>query len=729
MTAAVAAQEVPLTGVQYGPAPFDRQNPQVASDGTNFLAAWRDGRTSNGDRSIFAARFAPDGRLLDEPTAIAVPDARDDAPAFASNSAPAVAWTGRLFVVAWSDPALGLQRVRIDRDGRLLDARPLAIAGTGDVSSGAAATAGGRTLIVWDRHAMTEGKEALGATLLDEDGEVLIDRVTIASGLDHDIVVASNGNGFLATWLRWNGTNQMLMVASISRDGVVGTPRQVNLSTAAPLIAANNGEYLVTYATATRNLVMERFDTNGNSLGASAPTIGLTDSMTAFALGPYGSGYIYTYATWEGFSRALLVDRGGNVFENRIFNVSHGSMAFASNGSVTAVVWPEADSRYAQPVRMYARVLDEQGAPTLISRSAPWQSEVRAATNGNGYLAAFLDWPAGRSLRVARVSANGARLDGDGILIDDANVQEPAQVAFDGSNYVVAWKRANQCELRVTRVTPDGALLDGPRGRVTVPACADFAIGSNGTETLLVWNEFGSDQQWSIFAQRLKQDGTLDPSILRIPARDHFGSQFSIAWSHGTWLVAWREAYVAVPQWQFPIYQYNVLATRISAGGTLLDGVPIVVAESILEESVPAVAASDRDFFVAWREIQPARRSNILARRIGLDGVPGTVVEVGQGNVDFRYTTSIELSVLPAGANYLVAWEDEGDLFTATAGSGIRTPLTASRDDERNVTLLPSPAGLAAFYERVAGESEYGKVSRAFVRFLGIAPRGRAARH
>src|ERR1044071_1626484 len=41
------AQEVPVTGVQYGPAPFQRQSPQMASDGTNFLVAWRDARAGN----------------------------------------------------------------------------------------------------------------------------------------------------------------------------------------------------------------------------------------------------------------------------------------------------------------------------------------------------------------------------------------------------------------------------------------------------------------------------------------------------------------------------------------------------------------------------------------------------------------------------------------------------------------------------------------------------------
>lgn len=90
LAAPVLPQEIPLTGVQYGAAPGSRNNPQLASDGTNFLAAWRDGRGGSGYEPIFAARIAPDGRMLDEPTGIAVPDAHDVPPTSTTNSPPAV---------------------------------------------------------------------------------------------------------------------------------------------------------------------------------------------------------------------------------------------------------------------------------------------------------------------------------------------------------------------------------------------------------------------------------------------------------------------------------------------------------------------------------------------------------------------------------------------------------------------------------------------------------------
>jgi hypothetical protein len=728
------AQESPVTGVQYGPAPFQRQSPQMASDGTNFLVAWRDERDGNGSGSVFAARISPDGRLLDEPTAIGIPDGRDRDASGYTNSPPAVMWTGSVFVVAWSDPVLrAMQLVRIDRDGRVLDARPRTVSGDEYLNWNASASTGDRSLIVRGSFTADNGSDVLCATLLDSHGDVLIDRISISRlYIDSNIVVASNGSGFLVGWLRWMNGGFTLMLAPVSRDGVLGAAREAGLTTAEPLIAANGGDYLVAYANETTNVTMRRFDANGNARGG-ASTLAIKrpqqDVSLYAAMVPYGGGYLYAYTVWQDRSlHALLVDRDGGFLEWRSLNKYNGAedtVALGTNGSATAVAWTHTDSPLAPPYRMYARIVESQSDDTLLSRSAPFQSKVRAATNGNGYLAAFTNWPAGSELRVARVNANGERLDAEGIFIDD-EVRQAPQVAFDGSNYVVAWMRGDDAgPLRMTRVAPDGTLLDGVRGKVVVPSCTAFGIGSNGAGTLFVWNTFNGPS--AIRAQRMKQDGTLDPAVMQLPSREQSGSQFSVAWSRGTWLVAWRESQF-IQFWQsMALYQYNVLAARISDGGTVLDGVSIVIAESPRAESAPVVAANGRDFLVAWRESRDASSSAILARHVGVDGVAGNVIEVGLGAG--RNAQVEELSAAVANASYIVAWEDAGDLFYSTIGSGIRMPLAASRDDERSPMLLPKPEGFTAFYERIATEGLYGGIPRAFFRFVGIAPRNRAVRH
>ena len=225
----------------------------------------------------------------------------------------------------------------------------------------------------------------------------------------------------------------------------------------------------------------------------------------------------------------------------------------------------------------------------------------------------------------------------------------------------------------------------------------------------------------------MKQDGTLDAAQMQLPSRDHFATQFSIAWSRGTWLVAWREAILVSSGTLFPSIENNILAARISDGGTVLDGVPIVLAETARYETEPAVAASGRDFLVAWRDYRGGFIIAVLARRVGFDGVAGETTEVALASG--RVTRSPNLSVLPFGSSYLVAFEDSRDLYQSLLGSGVRTRVAAGTDEESDVTILPASAGIAAFYARVASESLYGGTSRVFARFLSSAPRSRSARH
>src|SRR6266508_6279183 len=77
---AALAEEIPLSNVFYTGAPWNQDQPQAASDGKKFLIAWRDNRAHSGFETIYAARVAPDGHLLDPPTAIRIPDPRDAQP-------------------------------------------------------------------------------------------------------------------------------------------------------------------------------------------------------------------------------------------------------------------------------------------------------------------------------------------------------------------------------------------------------------------------------------------------------------------------------------------------------------------------------------------------------------------------------------------------------------------------------------------------------------------------
>jgi MYXO-CTERM domain-containing protein len=80
------------------------------------------------------------------------------------------------------------------------------------------------------------------------------------------------------------------------------------------------------------------------------------------------------------------------------------------------------------------------------------------AFDGTNYLVAWRDFSEG-AVTVARLDGTGAPLDGFGTKLEALNTGEP-DVVFDGTNFVVAW--ATGSEIMIARVAPDGTVLDEP---------------------------------------------------------------------------------------------------------------------------------------------------------------------------------------------------------------------------------------------------------------------------
>jgi len=100
-----------------------QDRPAVAFDGSNFLVAWQDLR-GGADYDIYAARVAPDGRVLD-------PDSFPVVKRAGNQAWPAVAFAGGQYVVVWMDareyPVYGLYFARVTPDGKVLDGDGLAL--------------------------------------------------------------------------------------------------------------------------------------------------------------------------------------------------------------------------------------------------------------------------------------------------------------------------------------------------------------------------------------------------------------------------------------------------------------------------------------------------------------------------------------------------------------------------------------------------------------------------
>ena len=112
----ITGPRCPIPRASRSPRPRPtRRNPSVTSNGSDYLTVWTDSRTSPTD--IYGQRSSSTGTLLGGNIAIST--------ASGFQSAPAVAWNGSNYFVAWDDARSGAEDIygsRVDGSGGVLDA-------------------------------------------------------------------------------------------------------------------------------------------------------------------------------------------------------------------------------------------------------------------------------------------------------------------------------------------------------------------------------------------------------------------------------------------------------------------------------------------------------------------------------------------------------------------------------------------------------------------------------
>jgi hypothetical protein len=710
----------PVSTVVYTGAPWGQEQPQAASDGTNFLVAWRDNRQQAGYETIYAARIGADGRALDGPTAIALPDPQVQPVTSWTNSMPAVVWTGAVYIVAWDHmQSNSIRFVRVDRDGHLLDSVPRAIDHASTLRVGAAASTGSGALLVY-------GALGVSAALFDIDGNLVKRDIAFPRGVaDDSAVVAATNDAYLVAWRRWDGASSTVYVARVARDGTVGAARGVATTFAGPELAVNGNDLALIYIDGAKHLAFEHLDGNGNSI--SQTVLGSTAYWPFFdnVIARYGSGYVLAVrgaASNSVTGTALNLDGaplGTVALTTR--GVTDGAIAIAANAQATIVAWPEALLGGSVDRDIFARFIGSHD-DTLVSTAAARQSSPRVASSGSGHLALWLEYrgDGDGQLRAQRLALDGTPLDGEGITIANHVSQRPF-VVFDGHNFVVAWQESGSAyEIRTMRITPDGQLLDGPHGRLALSVSASsFAIGSNGRDVLLVWSGV-EDSGLTPFvrAARLASDGSIQTPYVEVPTNARSAVDLAISATADTWLIAWSEVIYRPTIGLAPPLPpvHDISAARLTSSLNVIDATPRSVAGEMIDEQHASIASNGSDFLIAWDT-----GTNVIGRAMTASGILNNPVTIGHGTYP---------SAAWRGDEYDVAWESSGSLFDARFEEQPRpTLLAAGTETKSRVVITQAPGrSLVALYERQSSEVVYGNVTRVFVRYVP-PPRVRSVRH
>jgi hypothetical protein len=717
-----------------------RFDPRSASNGTDYFVVWGDVRSET--PALFGTRVTREGRILD-PLGIRI------AGASTWISPPQVTWDGDAYLVAWtafeaSDAIPNIFAARIAPTGEMVMPPRLLVANALLEDDGRALASNGTVNVL----AYLEADHRAGRiAVFDRNAETIRHEELAPSEHVGNPAVAAGASGFAVAWASSEalGTAPSIRAVALDASGHISGERKRFGSGDTPSVASNGSSYIIAWR---RNLQWEEFSLRSRTLDASlAP---LTEELTHFTSDrqldhvtvlPIGNRYEVLAARFvEGGVFELVsvqIDGGGHpqplLTRNRLIGeVLYRGLSPATNGT-DILIARDIDGGLSGTqifAQLYRGNATAPSSPQLLlSWSGNAHHEPQIASSAAG---SFVAWTEQNGSYATRIDAAGRSLDGRGILLA-TYPYTMTRVAFDGTNWVVASREASSIGVRF--ISPaDGSTVAEAHVPVNTDAFGlpGIALATSPDATYLVF----TDSRTRV-ARIPKATHTPDPVPLVVSPEDMMNvTDPAAAWNGSELLVVWnRQDYV--PRADPPTaVSIDVWAARVTAGLSLLDPAPLLVAERQDHEDAlgqPSVASNGRDWLVV---VASGWKAQIFARRITDGGmlVGNAATEIGKG---FGPVATWD------GTRYAVAWK-EGELWELrrsvmlhvlpSAGDlAVQGRTLVARDviAEGAPSIAPAANAVAAVaYTRISFQPEHAGVQRSFFRVMdSIAlARGRAVR-
>jgi len=486
-----AGQVLDASGIEISSTQAQEDVPTVASDGSKYLVAWDSLRRNDSD--IYGTFVEPDrgGTQLGHPIAISH--------AVNHQSRPSAAWNGSSFLVVWADLRRGDHDVfgaRLTVAGRVLDPRGIPVlTGPGtDVPAGLAADLAGYLLVEF--RVATDPSFDVFALRIGADGQSIGDPYLVSRQATEQTAPAAawDGSTYLVVWQEYGeGSNFDVYGARVTEGGTSLDGRGILVSGGPgfqghPSVAATTAGFFVVWEDSRADgleIRGARFAPDGTNLDPDGILVSLAaGSHEAPAVASDGSRFLVTWAEKSprlGIFGQLVSGAGTLEGSDIVINAAAALLdvpSVAWSGSNYLVVWEEARFSARAEIRGArvapdGRVLDQ--APVGISGPTAGITAPSVASDGASWLVV---WDDARNVAESRFDIYGARVGGDGTVIDTAGIaitQAPSEqrfpaLAFDGTEYLVSWEdfRSGICEFSScrdgeilgTRIGTDGAMLD-----------------------------------------------------------------------------------------------------------------------------------------------------------------------------------------------------------------------------------------------------------------------------
>jgi hypothetical protein len=324
--------------------------------------------------------------------------------------------------------------------------------------------------------------------------------------------------------------------------------------------------------------------------------------------------------------------------------------------------------------------------PVLLPAPPPniTQTALLVASDGTDFLATWAEYGlhAPSIVRAARISHSGVLLDQSAVEI---GAGYPVGVAFGGGVYLVLWY--DQSGLVATRVKPSGERVDDFPLRIansivgySTPSQASVVF--DGRRFFVTWADLNAVLGMFVTPQLIASA----TQTLATRPQDKVFIGSSVAWDGHRFLVVWSTSPIGTncvdPCIAIPT---GVVALRVAADGTPLDGAPTQIATAIVR-SEARVASSGHDFMITlYRRGYESMVATSEVRAIIVDAETSIAV---RASVKLSNWFPWATTVIWNGSDYEVAWSN------ATFNGG--WAATARIDRAGNVLarrLIPSGGG------------------------------------
>lgn len=264
-------------------------------------------------------------------------------------------------------------------------------------------------------------------------------------------------------------------------------------------------------------------------------------------------------------------------------------------------------------------------------------------------------------------------------------VPASADVAFDGTNYLIAWSdpRNGFLDIFATRMNRKGGLIDPVQLGVDTSAddSIEPAIAFDGTNYLVVYVQFSSGGPARDVRGRLVSTaGSLIGSAIPISVGPQTEARPAVDFDGSDYLVVWEDDRAG---------DRDIYGTRVSRGGVVLDPAGLVFSEAEGNELRPALAFDGTNHLVTWTDSRGSSSSglDVFGARVNASSVvldpSGVLLSSVVTNAQTAPATASD------GTNHLVVWRDARG--TASEIFGARVSPTGAVLDVDGIDLGVGP--------------------------------------